>query len=574
MDDLLLRSSTMKISRAFLLAVAVVLAVAAVSYAGEPTPPATVKVEFKESTVVDALRLLSEISGLNIVPTAEAGGRTVTLYLRDVSPRVAVDTLCKVAGLWHRADKETGVIRVMTTKEYQKDLVIFRDDNVEVFTLLHPNTLAIARSIADLFGPRVVLSLGLNNIYDEDDTNDDDPDDDYDRTGRYSRSGRATTSRRRTGATLDPGVELTPEQIERVEKARAAGQKELPDELRARQREERPIYITVHRQHNLLMVRTDDKQALEQIRKLIARVDRPIPQVLLEVKILQLDLTDGFRSVFDLQYSDGTSSFGIGNYAAAGGTFIYEQLNNRIQARIELMQSENRVNVLGTPLILCANDGEAEIFVGEERPITRNFQLQTNTTEGVVTERIVPSVELQDIGTRLSVRPQINADRTVTITVTQDVSNVVVDGAQIPVPLNNGQISEVDVDTVTTANAKATIMGKDGLTVALGGLIRDEISDSKEKVPLLGDLPLIGFFFRRDVTARTKKELVLLITPHVLMTPTEGVERTKERMKALSIHPYHEEGDGSVHTFDKDDVPAKCTKRPWVDNVLKPFPNE
>jgi general secretion pathway protein D len=534
---------------------------------GDTVPP--VRLEFKESTVVDALRLLSEISGLNIVPTAEAGQKRITLYLRNVTPRAAVDTLCKVGGLWHREDRETGVIRVMTTEEYQKDLVIFRDDNVEVFTLLHPNTLVVARSIADLFGPRVVLSLGIDDLYDEDGTDDDDDDDD----DLYATSRRATGRRRTSGTGLDEGVKLTAEQIARLEKTQDREGRPLPDALRRYEREERPIYVTVHRQHNMIMVRTDDEQALEQIRRLIAKVDRPVPQVLLEVKILQLDLSDGFRSVFDLSYTSGDNAIGIGNYAPAGGTLIYEHLSSKLEARIELMQSENRVNVLGTPLILCANDGAAEIFVGEERPITRNFLLQTNTTEGVVTERVVPEVELQDIGTRLTVRPQINADRTVTITVTQDVSSVVVDGAQIPVPLNNGQISEVDVDTVTTANAKATIMGKDGLTVALGGLIRDEISDSKEKVPILGDLPLVGFVFRRDITARAKKELVLLITPHVLMTPKEGRERSRERVKALSIHPYNDEGDGAVHTFDKSDVPAKCTKRPWVDNVLKPFPN-
>lgn len=69
----------------------------------------------------------------------------------------AIETLAKVAGLWYREDEETGVIRIMTTEEYQKDLVVFREDIIKVFTLLHPNATSVATAIQDLFGTRVII---------------------------------------------------------------------------------------------------------------------------------------------------------------------------------------------------------------------------------------------------------------------------------------------------------------------------------------------------------------------------------------------------------------------------------
>ena len=82
-------------------------------------------------------------------------------------------------------------------------------------------------------------------------------------------------------------------------------------------------------------------------------------------------------------------------------------------------------------------------------------------------------------------------------------------------------------------------MAKDGLTVAVGGLIRESTRLDLRKVPLLGDVPVVGRLFTQEVQASVKKELVLLITAHVISTATEGEFKTRWRMKELSNHPYH-----------------------------------
>ena len=109
-------------------------------------------------SVREIIDLLSESSGLNIVATPEAAEKTVTLTLRNVRVIDAIEIMAKISSLWYREEETTGTIRLMTTEQFQEDLVVFRNDATRVFTLLHPNALTIAMTIRNLYGPRVVLS--------------------------------------------------------------------------------------------------------------------------------------------------------------------------------------------------------------------------------------------------------------------------------------------------------------------------------------------------------------------------------------------------------------------------------
>ena len=119
------------------------------------------QLELKKSTIYDGARLISELSGVNVVATEEAGEKEVTLYLRHIRAIDAIETMARVAGLWYREDDNTGTIRILTTQEYQDDLIVQPDDMTRVFTLRHPNALSIAQSIRSLYGPRVMLSMQL-----------------------------------------------------------------------------------------------------------------------------------------------------------------------------------------------------------------------------------------------------------------------------------------------------------------------------------------------------------------------------------------------------------------------------
>ncbi len=556
------------------------------------------RIEFRGARITDAVRLIAEISGLNVVATEEAGKATVTLYLQGLTAGNAVETICKVAGLWYRRDADTQTFRVMSTKEFQKDHIVYRKNETRVFTLLHPNAIVIGQAIEDLFGDRVELSLGVEEEEALDlpggfglgtgvgtgsigtgllGTTGGTPEQ---RRREQDRYFRRSYERGEYGGRSESRVEaeLTPDQIARLQESGAA--EVTGDLLRGVDAGDPTIYVTVNRQHNLVVVRTSDDLAMKEISQLIVELDRPTPQVLLEMKILELQVGEGFQSIFDIQVTDGPSSsgpedsqpanpllpsaltaprnvLGSGNFAVEPGTFVYQFLNDTVRARLQLLATERRVNTLATPLLLASNNRPARLFVGEERVLTTGVSTDVITpSDGATTTTIDPETEVRDIGNSLLITPKINADRTVTLFLVHDSSSVSPDSATIPVATADGGVVPFPVDTVNTANVQATVVAKDGMTLAVGGLIRIELTDHEQKVPVLGDIPIIRFFFRKKVTDKSKAELILLITPRVLFTPAEADAVTRERVKALSSHPYRDAGDAAyesaVRKLEKD----------------------
>jgi general secretion pathway protein D len=543
------------------------------------------QLELKQSKVVDALRIISGLSGVNAVATQEAAQKEVTLFLENVTARDAIDTLCKISGLWYRQDTESGTFRIMTTKEYQRDLIVFREDVTKVFTLLHPNVTTIAQAIKDLFGERVELSFGTDgdeliegsgfgssrsSVTARDGARFSQADHDQNHFRRPTGNSSGVVSGKSSRIIAE---DLTSDQIAELEQR--LGSQEVADQevsygvLKGLSRQEAGIYVTVNREHNLILVRTSDLGALEQIEQLIQEVDRPTPQVLLEMKILELSLGNDFKSIFDWEYVQGAKTsgldssqspnpllttatqgyrktFGLGNFDLQDNTFVYQFLDEKVRARIQMLSSENRINLLATPMLLASNNRLARVFVGEERVLTTGVASDVTTpATGATTTTIDTQTEIRDIGTTLEILPKINADRTVTLFIRQDSSSVLRNSATIPIA-NGGIVQQFPIDTVSTANLEGVVVAKDNLTIAVGGLIRSSVSESLEKVPLLGDLPLFGRLFRKEIKDNDKTEIVLLITPHIIMTPAEGQQKTQSLMEKLSRHPFHEGGESAM----------------------------
>lgn len=578
------------------------------------------QLDLKETSVVDAARIISELSGLNVVATQEAGSQTVTLYLQNTRAIDAIQTLTRVAGLLQRKDPETGTIRFMTAEEYQEDLIVRRDDVTRVFTLLHPNALSVASAIQDLYGPRVQLSI---RSFDDDILLQQGAavstglgfGGGFNRTGNQGfNNAQGGFQNNLFGGGFGGGLgggfgggfggfaggfggmggmgggfgggmggfggqnlmnrrnlsireqlledELSPEALRRLENALRSGQ-QTDGELTATEvsrasQTEQVIFVTLNRSHNLVIVRTGDLDAMASIEQLIQEIDRPTPQVLLEMQILEVTVDDNFRSVFDFQFNNGPlgptvpnqnannpflqnaataaqNVLGAGNFPVQGGTFVYQFLNDNLRARIEMLKTDNRAETVAAPLLLASNNRPARIFVGEERVLVRSVNSTVVTpTVGAATTGISPITELVDIGTNLFILPKINADRTVTLIINQENSTVNAEGTTIPVSGQNGEVIQFPIDTVDTASVSGTVVGRDGLSLAVGGLIRDTWVDNEQKVPVLGSLPVLGLPFRRTVRERSRRELILLITPHVITTPVEGQVRTVGRVNELS----------------------------------------
>ena len=584
--------------------------------------PKLEQIEFRELLLNDAIRLLAEQTGINVAASAEAGKIQVSLFLRNVTAKAAIEMLCKSNNLWYKLDEGTGIYRIMTTTEFQRDLVSFREEKTEVFTLMYPNALAAALAVRDLFGDRVQLTLNRQETSDEttDLTSRFDRFDIVDQRsqslglfqsggttvtggggGSNSFSGgsnnslsarsnqndvgnssftrrsdilRQNTENQKTGEFQN----LTPEQAQSLQRAldtngnSGAVAQAYVESLR---RSATNIFVTLSRRNNTVMVRTSDQKALEEIKTLIERIDVPTATVLLEVKVLSIDLGDDFNSAFDYQFTDGINNaggFNVGDIqppsadllkglarktaplALSGtglqsGNLAYQFVNNNFRARLQLLQTKNRVTTLATPLLMTANNEVSRLFVGEERPIIRNISSQTVVNNNAVTSTPNTTVEFRPVGTTLLITPNINSDHTVTLRILQENSQIVPGAANIPVVNGNGDVKQQPVDVVATRTVSGTVVAKDNLCLAVGGLIEDTVMDQRSQVPGIGKVPVIGFFFRKQSTGRTRKELVVVIRPHILSTPCEAEGISKSLIRDLSIHPNATNLEGTMDAF-------------------------
>ncbi|HBP20063.1 MAG TPA: hypothetical protein DEA08_20025 [Planctomycetes bacterium] len=608
-----------------LLAASLALFGSAAAQEPAPAPAASARLELLELRDVpldDALRLIAAESDLNVVASRAAARTRVTLLLRDVEPVAALSTLCSSHDLWFERDAATAVYRIRTASEYQRGVQNLASAKLEVFTLLYPNALDVAYSIRDLFGQRVRFGRGINpqdrlqelsNRFQRFDLVDGRSQgfgqlqgqqtntqlnqagqlgNLFNQNGQFGnqlgnqnlfnqqnqQGGRTQVDQADLGRDRLQG--LTAQQIQALV---SASDSEAGRALVDRILSQASIYVSVNQRTNQVLVRTGDEQAMSQIRDLIKRMDVPTPLVLLEVKVLSIELTDGFNSVFDYQFSDGSSSaagFTTGDVlpppsdvvggpdslrrtlplSPAGGglipdNLIYQFVHDHFRARVQLLESQGRVTTLATPLLLTANNEVSRLFAGEERPINRSFiGGQTVVNAGGTT--VTPSttgIEFRPVGTTLLITPNINADRTVTLRILQETSNVNVNGASVLVPNGTGFIRQ-NVDTVQSRAVSGTVVAKHGATLALGGLIEEELRDARDGVPWLQRIPLLGFFFRRQDYQKVRRELVITIRPFVLTTPGEGDTLSRRLMKELSIHPNAPDARGTLSTFDESDV--------------------
>lgn len=559
---------------------------------------APVTLDFRDASVLQVIRVLSELAGINIVATEQAGQKKLTVFLQQVPVEEALDAISKAGGLWYRVEPGSGIYRVMTAEEYQRDIVIFRAEQTRVLTLRHSNVVAAANAIEALFGERVELtqppndesasfgSGGLGGLGGVGGVGGN-PNLGTGFASGGTGGGRSSSGRfnaegdligQRTAAGIG-GQGLSAAQIERsLDEIQAPAAAPPPEGTATPPRTDaalplaeaeraladnvvRPpiLYVTFNRLHNLLILRSADTAALDEAAKLVTDIDRPTRQVLLEMKVLEIALGDSFRSVFDIGLTSGsslgappvgqapnplqptatlgqTAILGSGNFPLEGGTLVFQYLSDRLLARLQLLATDNKLNVLATPVLLASNNQPARLFIGEERVLTTGISSDTVTNANQTITTFTADTERRNIGNTLTILPRINADRTVTLNILQDSSSVLPKSTVIPVG-SDGKIIEFPVDTVNTANLQVTVVAKDRLAVAVGGMIRENKSAANTKVPVLGDLPLIGTLFKRREAEQGKSELALIITPYILDSPEEGEPISRARLDALLNKP-------------------------------------
>jgi general secretion pathway protein D len=204
-------------------------------------------------------------------------------------------------------------------------------------------------------------------------------------------------------------------------------------------------------------------------------------------------------------------------------------------AMFQALQTNGIVNVLSTPNILTTDNKKAEILVGKDVP----FIASTATLTSGAAQT---SINRAKIGINLSVQPKINDGDEVTLDVEQKIQDVLTkdkDMADIP---------------TSERSAKTTVVAQNGQTIVIGGLIQDSEKKTTSKVPLLGDIPLLGYLFRDTSVTRDKMNLVIFLTPHIIHDPMDltriSVKKNNERRKFNKKHGIGE--NKALYDYDLD----------------------
>ena len=522
------------------------------------------KLEFRQSRLNEVVRFLSDYTGMNIVTTPDASATPIDVYLQNVTVRQAIEMIAKSNGLWYREEPDNNAFRLMTTEEYQDDLVVYRDDVTKIFDLLNANVIDMAQMIKSVYGARVRVALGRQpgDVFQ---ANSGGQGGQGGQNGQNGQGGSGNNSNSSANGGSQGGLQsgnqslfnaqpserlnkvngelsgVFLEQIDRQRMSQESNQVSV-SALNSIGAQEAPISVSVNNEHNLLVVRTTDRQTLAEIEALVDSMNKPVPQVLLEMKIIDVSIGDDFRSIFDLQADVGTSDvldtsntfrpsnqIGLGNFAPQGGSFIYRFLDDSLSVTLEILRQQNRVNVLATPVLLAANHRQAELFIGTETVITTGFNTSTSDIEGVSRTFITTQTDVREIGNRIALTPRINSNQTVTLQLEQETSSVNVGGGQLFVATDN-QVVPLRIDTINKAEIEGTFMVENGKTVAVGGLIRETKSKATSKVPVLGDIPGLKWLFRKETQSEERSEFVLLITPHIIYHSSEAEKITREKI--------------------------------------------
>lgn len=548
-----------------------------------PEEPYLRHVECRDMPLGEILHLVADQTGANIVASEKSAASRVSLALRNVSAEQAVAELCRSAGLWFRRDAGTGILRVTTMEEYERGLSSLSEQLSECFTLLYPNVIEAASILYGLYPDRVLLSMG------EDDILDADLDDLDRRIDRFNALGNGQSSSllsKTPGSLSSPGgsrsstgfksgsgdardlrEDLSRDRLDAAVPP-ADGTAAVSDALLQSHSAASGIYVTVSRRNNLLLVRTSDAKAMEEIRDLVRRIDVPTPMVLLEMRILNVSVGDGY----DANFLWSAKGEGHGEIKSASAAFptqtsfetatLSESMNfavlgNYLAARLQWLESQNRITVVAAPTLLVANNEVSRIFRGQNRPLVRDISATAVTSEsGVTTASYDTQVEWSDVGTMIVVTPSINADRSVTLRLLHEESAVDAEKARIPISTASGTggLEYAEVDVLDSRSVSGTFVAQDGVPVAIGGLITETTEKVIKRVPFLGRIPLLGFFFRSTSLVKNRSELVVLVTPHVISTPADGAAISagvlRRISKAQSVVDKAEEEERKAHAID------------------------
>jgi general secretion pathway protein D len=264
--------------------------------------------------------------------------------------------------------------------------------------------------------------------------------------------------------------------------------------------------MVVDERANLLIFHTAGED-YQQLLPLIKRLDVLPKQIILEVMIAEVTLTDEFKQGVEFAFTSG--AYGLSTAGAfmgdgfGGLSYLLQGENGSIA--LNLFQANSNVNVLSRPSIVVRDGVNASISVGTDIPIVG--QTVTDPLNGT---NQTTTIEYRKTGVELSVTPTVNAQGVILMEIKQSISNQLEVGATVA---GSPSVFERSINTEVVAES--------GQSIVLGGLISESRSSRQTKVPVLGDLPFIGKLFQAETESGDKTELVVFVTPRLIESSSE-----------------------------------------------------
>lgn len=220
-----------------------------------------------------------------------------------------------------------------------------------------------------------------------------------------------------------------------------------------------------------------------------------------------------------------------------GGTYA-------LAALAQLLEAQGNTNIISTPTLVTLDNEEAKVVVGQNVP----FVTGQYTNTGTSTTSPFQTIDRKDVGITLRIKPQVGEDGTVRMTIYQESSSVSAAQA-VGTATNSGPTTDQRViDTNVIVN--------DGDVLVLGGLIQDTYTDNKSKVPLLGDLPLVGGLFRSENRSKQRRNLMVFLRPVVLRDEAAGIKLTQERYDLIRQSQQLQQPDRSFLMKNVNEAPV------------------
>jgi general secretion pathway protein D len=210
---------------------------------------------------------------------------------------------------------------------------------------------------------------------------------------------------------------------------------------------------------------------------------------------------------------------------------------------LNALKERSNANILSTPTLLTLDNQEAYITVGQNVPFVTGSFTQASGGDGA--QNPFQTIERENVGITLKVTPHVNEGDSVVLDIEQEVSSVLAGGSTL-----------TGASDIITSERKilTKVLAGDNRIVVLGGLIKDDVQDGQQKVPLLGDIPLFGRLFRSDSASLTKTNLMIFIRPTIIRDNAQLAGATAEKYRYIRAQQLQRR-DSGVEFLDEDQIP-------------------